>query len=122
MKILKKRGCITISNHCHYFDTVFANYVLFSKDFKQAWIPDQRNPYPGTTEGNGGGDPAFSIGKISYDTAQSIDTGKTILTATAVGGHKFSFVYLRRLSFDIGFFPLNPLIGKRQTSQSKDIT
>lgn len=29
MKILKQRGCITISNHCHYFDTVFANYVLF---------------------------------------------------------------------------------------------
>lgn len=29
LKILKKRGCITVSNHCHYFDTVFANYVLF---------------------------------------------------------------------------------------------
>ena len=28
-KILKQRGCITISNHCHYFDTVFACYVLF---------------------------------------------------------------------------------------------
>ena len=30
-KILKKRGCITVSNHCHYFDTVFANYVLFPR-------------------------------------------------------------------------------------------
>ena len=30
-KILGKRGCITISNHCHYFDTVFAAYVLFPK-------------------------------------------------------------------------------------------
>jgi 1-acyl-sn-glycerol-3-phosphate acyltransferase len=30
-KILRKRGCITISNHCHYFDTVFASYVLFPK-------------------------------------------------------------------------------------------
>lgn len=29
LQILKKRGCITISNHCHYFDTVFANYVIF---------------------------------------------------------------------------------------------
>ena len=28
-KILRKRGCITVSNHCHYFDTVLANYVLF---------------------------------------------------------------------------------------------
>jgi len=28
-RFLKKRGCITVSNHCHYFDTVFANYVLF---------------------------------------------------------------------------------------------
>jgi len=30
-KILGKRGCITISNHCHYFDTVFANYEFFPK-------------------------------------------------------------------------------------------
>ena len=30
-KILRKRGCITISNHCHYFDTVFAGYVLYPK-------------------------------------------------------------------------------------------
>lgn len=30
-KILGKRGCITISNHCHYFDAVFAAYVLFPK-------------------------------------------------------------------------------------------
>ena len=28
-RILKKQGCITISNHCHYFDTVFASLVLF---------------------------------------------------------------------------------------------
>ncbi|MBU0715166.1 MAG: 1-acyl-sn-glycerol-3-phosphate acyltransferase [Verrucomicrobia bacterium] len=28
-QILKKQGCITISNHCHYFDTVFASLVLF---------------------------------------------------------------------------------------------
>ncbi|SPD73935.1 hypothetical protein PITCH_A2030079 [uncultured Desulfobacterium sp.] len=30
-KIFGKRGCITISNHCHYFDTVFASYVFFPK-------------------------------------------------------------------------------------------
>ncbi|MFC1670768.1 lysophospholipid acyltransferase family protein [Spirochaetota bacterium] len=29
--ILKKQGCITISNHCHYFDTVFAHLVIFPK-------------------------------------------------------------------------------------------
>jgi 1-acyl-sn-glycerol-3-phosphate acyltransferase len=28
-KILRKRGCITISNHCHYFDTVFAALSVF---------------------------------------------------------------------------------------------
>jgi len=28
-RILRKRGCIVIANHCHYFDTVFANYTLF---------------------------------------------------------------------------------------------
>ena len=30
-KVLRKQGCITVSNHCHYFDTVFANYVLAPK-------------------------------------------------------------------------------------------
>ena len=30
-KILSKRGCITISNHCHYLDAVFASYVIFPK-------------------------------------------------------------------------------------------
>jgi 1-acyl-sn-glycerol-3-phosphate acyltransferase len=29
--ILRKKGCITISNHCHYFDTVFAAYTLFPR-------------------------------------------------------------------------------------------
>jgi 1-acyl-sn-glycerol-3-phosphate acyltransferase len=29
--ILRKRGCITISNHCHYFDTVFAVHTLFPR-------------------------------------------------------------------------------------------
>jgi len=28
-QILKKQGCITISNHCHYFDTVFSGLVIF---------------------------------------------------------------------------------------------
>ena len=28
-EILRKRGCLTISNHCHYFDTVFAALTLF---------------------------------------------------------------------------------------------
>jgi len=28
-EILRERGCITISNHCHYFDTVFAGLSLF---------------------------------------------------------------------------------------------
>ena len=31
LKILRKQGCITISNHCHYFDTVFANYVVLPR-------------------------------------------------------------------------------------------
>ncbi|MBF9015405.1 MULTISPECIES: lysophospholipid acyltransferase family protein [unclassified Oceanispirochaeta] len=30
-KVLRKNGCITVSNHCHYFDTVFANYILLPK-------------------------------------------------------------------------------------------
>ena len=29
--ILRKRGCITICNHCHYFDTVFAAYTVFPR-------------------------------------------------------------------------------------------
>ena len=29
LKILKKQGSILISNHCHYFDTVFANVFIF---------------------------------------------------------------------------------------------
>lgn len=29
MKILRKQGCITISNHCHYFDTVLATWLLY---------------------------------------------------------------------------------------------
>ena len=28
-RAMRKTGCITVSNHCHYFDTVFANYVMF---------------------------------------------------------------------------------------------
>jgi 1-acyl-sn-glycerol-3-phosphate acyltransferase len=31
LKILRKKGCITVSNHCHYFDTVFANYVVLPR-------------------------------------------------------------------------------------------
>lgn len=31
LKILRKRGCIVVSNHCHYFDTVFASYRLFPR-------------------------------------------------------------------------------------------
>jgi 1-acyl-sn-glycerol-3-phosphate acyltransferase len=30
-RILRKRGCITVSNHCHYFDTVFASHSLFPR-------------------------------------------------------------------------------------------
>ncbi|GEM_PF-703085 len=29
LRILRKQGCIVISNHCHFFDTIFANYTLF---------------------------------------------------------------------------------------------
>ena len=28
-RILRRQGCITVSNHCHYFDTVFASTVAF---------------------------------------------------------------------------------------------
>lgn len=31
MKIAKRTGCIIVSNHCHFFDTVFASYVLFPR-------------------------------------------------------------------------------------------
>ncbi|TFH37907.1 MAG: 1-acyl-sn-glycerol-3-phosphate acyltransferase [Chrysiogenales bacterium] len=31
LRILRRRGCITISNHCHYFDTVFANFVVLPR-------------------------------------------------------------------------------------------
>ncbi|MBN1497504.1 MAG: 1-acyl-sn-glycerol-3-phosphate acyltransferase [Spirochaetes bacterium] len=31
LRILRFRGCITISNHCHYFDTVFANFVVLPR-------------------------------------------------------------------------------------------
>ena len=27
-KFLRRQGCITVSNHCHYFDTVFASWVF----------------------------------------------------------------------------------------------
>jgi 1-acyl-sn-glycerol-3-phosphate acyltransferase len=30
-RILREQGCIVISNHCHYFDTVFAGQALFPK-------------------------------------------------------------------------------------------
>jgi len=29
LRILRKQGCVVIANHCHYFDTIFANYTLF---------------------------------------------------------------------------------------------
>ncbi len=29
--VLRKQGCIVISNHCHYFDTVFAGKALFPR-------------------------------------------------------------------------------------------
>ena len=29
LRILNKKGCVVIANHCHYFDTIFANYTLF---------------------------------------------------------------------------------------------
>jgi len=29
LRILRKKGCIVISNHCHFFDTVFASYTVF---------------------------------------------------------------------------------------------
>ncbi|MEK6793805.1 MAG: lysophospholipid acyltransferase family protein [Spirochaetota bacterium] len=31
LRILKKKGCVVISNHCHYFDTVFASYTFFPR-------------------------------------------------------------------------------------------
>jgi 1-acyl-sn-glycerol-3-phosphate acyltransferase len=30
-RILRKQGCIVISNHCHYFDTVFAGKAVFPR-------------------------------------------------------------------------------------------
>ncbi len=28
-QVMRQQGCITVSNHCHYFDTVFANLIFF---------------------------------------------------------------------------------------------
>lgn len=36
LRILRRRGCITISNHCHYLDTVFANFVVLPKPLHTA--------------------------------------------------------------------------------------
>ncbi len=30
-RVLRKQGCIVISNHCHYFDTVFAGKAVFPR-------------------------------------------------------------------------------------------
>jgi 1-acyl-sn-glycerol-3-phosphate acyltransferase len=30
-KLMRKKGCIVVSNHCHYFDTVFASTIIFPK-------------------------------------------------------------------------------------------
>jgi 1-acyl-sn-glycerol-3-phosphate acyltransferase len=30
-KILREQGCIVISNHCHYFDTVFTSWLIFPR-------------------------------------------------------------------------------------------
>ncbi len=30
-KLMRKKGCIVVSNHCHYFDTVFASAIIFPK-------------------------------------------------------------------------------------------
>ncbi len=30
-RILRKQGCVVISNHCHYFDTVFAGKAVFPR-------------------------------------------------------------------------------------------
>jgi len=36
LKILKKQGSIIISNHCHYFDTVFATYTILPRPLHTA--------------------------------------------------------------------------------------
>jgi 1-acyl-sn-glycerol-3-phosphate acyltransferase len=36
LKILKKQGSIIISNHCHYFDTIFATYTILPKPLHTA--------------------------------------------------------------------------------------
>ena len=41
MRILRKQGCITISNHCHYFDTILTNYVLWPRHLYTSVV--QRN-------------------------------------------------------------------------------
>ena len=30
-KILRRQGCIVVSNHCHYFDTVFAGFLILPR-------------------------------------------------------------------------------------------
>ena len=41
LHVLGKQGCIVIANHCHYFDTIFANYTLFPHRLYTAVV--QRN-------------------------------------------------------------------------------
>lgn len=30
-KLMRKKGCIVVSNHCHYMDTVYASIILYPK-------------------------------------------------------------------------------------------
>lgn len=31
LRVMKKQGCIVVSNHCHYFDTVFTSWTIFPR-------------------------------------------------------------------------------------------
>lgn len=40
-KIMRKNGCIVVSNHCHYFDTIFAGLIFFPRRLNTSVV--QRN-------------------------------------------------------------------------------
>lgn len=58
--------------------------VLFSKDFKQAWILLSLDHYPEYAEWSGDNEPQFAVGKAAWETVNSIDSGEIVLTATGV--------------------------------------
>jgi predicted RND superfamily exporter protein len=72
-----------------YSQTPSLNGVLFSNDYRQAWILLQLLAYPSEEAWTGEDDPLFAVGQAAYDTVKSIDPGNSTLTATGVPVYAF---------------------------------